>query len=76
MNMKDVKALSIPQGTVKKIEDANGNIIWGSQSAFPYRRLEYIHFNGAEYINTNKTVPGNTNYKRIDMYCKYLNLSN
>ena len=60
---------------VKSIKNSNGNIIWGSQSAFPYRRLEYIHFNGAEYINTNKTVPGNTNYKRIDMYCKYLDLS-
>lgn len=42
MNMKDVKAITIPQGSVKKIEDSNGNIIWGSQSAFPYRRLEYI----------------------------------
>lgn len=48
MNMKDVKAITIPEGTVKKIEDANGNIIWGSQSAFPYRRLEYIHFNGTD----------------------------
>ena len=27
---------------VSKIEDSNGKIIWGSQSAFPYRRLEYI----------------------------------
>ena len=33
---------------VNKIEDSNGNIIWGSQSAFPYRRLEYIHFNGSD----------------------------
>lgn len=55
--MKNVKAISIPvNGTdkvVKKIEDANGNIIWGSYDAFPYRRLEYINFNGAEYIQTN-----------------------
>ena len=54
MNMKDVKAITIPEGTVKKIEDSNGNIIWGSQSAFPYRRLEYIHFNGSEYILIEK----------------------
>lgn len=39
-------------GAVKMIQDSNGNIIWGSQSAFPYRRLEYIHFNGAERIET------------------------
>lgn len=36
---------------VNKIEDSNGNIIWGSQSAFPYRRLDYIHFSGAEGID-------------------------
>ena len=51
--MKDFKAITIPQGSVKKIEDSNGNVIWGSQSAFPYRRLKYIHFNGAEYIVEN-----------------------
>lgn len=45
---------------VKKIEDSNGNIIWGSQSAFPYRRLEYIHLNGAEYIQTNLKFQKNT----------------
>lgn len=48
MNMKDVKAITIPEGSVKKIEDSNGNIIWGSQDAYPYRRLEYIHFNGTD----------------------------
>lgn len=56
VTMKDVKAISIPvNGTdkvVNKIEDANGNIIWGSQAAFPYRRLEYIHFSGAEWLDT------------------------
>ena len=55
--MKNVKAISIPvNGTsynVKKIEDSNGNIIWGSLTAFPYRRLEYIHLNGAERVQTN-----------------------
>ena len=50
--MKDVKAITIPQGTVKKITDSNGNIIWGSYDAFPYRRLEYLKFSGSEYIMT------------------------
>ena len=52
MNMKNVKAITIPEGTVKKIENSNGDIIWGSYNAFPYRKLEYIHFNGAERIET------------------------
>ena len=38
--------------SVKKITNSNGDIIWGNPTAFPYRRLEYIHFNGAEYIDT------------------------
>ena len=50
--MKDIKAISIPEGQVKKIENSNGDIIWGSQAAFPYRLLEYVHLNGAEYIDT------------------------
>ena len=57
--MKNVKAISIPvNGTdkvVKKIEDANGNIIWGSQAAFPYRRLDYIESTGTQYIDTNQS---------------------
>lgn len=62
--MKDIKAITIPEGTVKKIEDANGNIIWGSQSAFPYRRLEYIEGDGNNYIITSSVVTtgGNVGY--------------
>lgn len=51
-NMKDVIEITIPQGSVKKIEDSNGNIIWGSQSAFPYRRLEYIQSTGKQAFDT------------------------
>ena len=58
--MKDVKEITIPQGSVKKIEDSNGNVIWGSESAFPYRRLEYIRFNGAEYLTTVKPETSKT----------------
>ena len=38
---------------VSKITTANGDIIWGSPDAFPYRLLDYIYFSGNnEYINT------------------------
>lgn len=59
--MKNVKAITIPEGTVKKIEDHNNVMIWGSYDAFPYRRLEYIHFNGAEYIQMD-FVAGTNGY--------------
>lgn len=53
MNMSNVKAITIPEGTVKKIENSNGNIIWGSYDAFPYRRLEYVDIPANAYVNLN-----------------------
>ena len=63
-NMKDVKEITIPQGSVKKIEDSNGNTIWGSQSAFPYRRLEYITSNGTQALDTGVKC-GRNSYMKI-----------
>ena len=51
MIMKNVQAISIPQGTVKKIQNVENQIIWGSYQAFPYRKLEYINMEG-NYIDT------------------------
>lgn len=66
MALNNVKELTIPVSgvdkSVKKIEDANGDIIWGSQSAFPYRKLEYINFSGTEYILTNDKPTNNRYY--------------
>lgn len=65
MEMKNVKAITIPEGAVKKIENSNGDIIWGSQDAFPYRRLEYIHTNGTDnYIATGCTT-NTTKYREV-----------
>lgn len=51
MPINDYKEITVPvNGTnkaVKQIQDSNGNIIWGSQSAFPYRRLEYLEMKNA-----------------------------
>lgn len=63
MALNDVKEITIPEGSVKQIQDSNGNIIWGSQSAFPYRRLEYIHFSGGEHLFTNYVPNYNTAIK-------------
>ena len=49
-DMKTVKAIQYNNKSLKNIKDSNGNIIWGSQSDYPYRRLEYIHFSGSEYL--------------------------
>lgn len=60
MALNDIKEITVTvNGTnkaVKQIEDSNGNIIWGSQSAFPYRRLEYIESDGVNYIDTGTRV--------------------
>ena len=65
--MKDVKAITIPQGTVKKIEDSNGNIIWGSQADFPYRRLEYIQGNKMTYGINSGQAPRLNSYMKLDV---------
>lgn len=50
LTITEVSEYQTVENPVVKITDSNGNIIWGSPGAFPYRRLEYIHFNGAEYL--------------------------
>lgn len=44
---------------VKKIE-SNNQIIWGSQSAFPYRRLEYIESDGTAAFDTQANCARNS----------------
>ena len=64
--MKDVKAITIPQGTVKKIENSNGDIIWGSPDAFPYRRLQYIQTTGKQAYDTGFAA-NRTSYMILEM---------
>ena len=73
-SMKDVKAITIPEGSVKKIEDSNGNIIWGSQVAFPYRILEYIDIPPDAYLNLNSAGDSNLGLK-LDINFNPLNVS-
>ena len=76
IDFSKVKTITIPEGSVKKIIDSTGAVLWGSETAFPYRRLEYIKFSGAEYINTFLAVPGNTSYKRLDIKVNLQNITN
>lgn len=68
MPINDYKEITIPEGSVKQIQDSNGNIIWGSQSAFPYRRLEYIE-------STDNTAKGKYCIQ-FDFYCSMSSSSN
>lgn len=45
---------------VKQIQDSNNNIIWGSWTYYPYRRLEYIHFSGVDEYFDIGYKPNNT----------------
>lgn len=66
----DATAITITEGNVKNIQDSNGNMIWGSLVDYPYRRLEYIYFNGNDYIDTGYT-PYNAMTFEID--CQFDN---
>ena len=63
MALNDVKEITIPEGSVKQIQDSNGNIIWGSESAFPYRMLEYIDIPADAYLNLGSQGNSNTGLK-------------
>ena len=75
IDFSQVKTITIPEGSVTKITDSTGAVIWANEVAFPYRRLEYIKFSGAEYINTRLSVPGNTSYKRFDIKVNLQNIT-
>lgn len=55
-NVNFVAGNEISEIDANIIKDPNDTIIWANDAAFPYRRLEYIHFNGAEYIQTPVTT--------------------
>lgn len=67
MDMGNVKSIydnSVGK-EVKKIQDANGNIIW-YKVPDGYRKVEYIHGDGEQYINTGYSANAN-----IEIELKY-----
>ena len=55
VDMSNVKQIMHNNKEVIKIEDSLGHILWQKGPEKPYRRLEYIHFNGNDYINSDYT---------------------
>lgn len=52
MNLASVKAIQIPEGTVKEIS-CNGVVLWtGQPSPVVYQDVEYIESTGTQYIDT------------------------
>ena len=76
IDFSQVKEITIPEGSVKQIADSSGTIIWKSKSAFPYRRLEYIKFSGAEYVDTNVLLASGNIYKRFDLSLDFQDITN
>lgn len=62
-DMKTVKAIIYNNKSLKNIKNTNGDIIWGSQSDYPYRRLEYIDIPPASYLNLNQQCNNETGLK-------------
>lgn len=76
VDMSNVKQIMHNNKEVIKIEDHLGNIIWQKPSI--YRRLEYIKFNGAEYVNTGKSITtSNINQRVVEfkIHVKYNNIT-
>lgn len=78
INMANVKQIMHNNKEVIKIEDSLGHIIWQKEPEQPYRRLEYIKFNGAEYVDTVKSITTsdiNQGIIEFKIHVKYNNIT-
>lgn len=65
VNMSNVKQIMHNNKEVIKIEDSSGHIIWQKVPEQPFRRLEYIAFDGTNYCDSAEHNANNRAY-RID----------
>lgn len=63
VNMSNVKQIMHNNKEVIKIEDSLGHIIWQKIAAQPYRRLEYIAFDGTNYCESTEHNANNRAYR-------------
>lgn len=63
MDFSTIKEITIPEGSVKKITDGDGNIIWQKIADQPYIRLEYISFDGTNYCVSAEYNANNRAYR-------------
>ena len=60
IDFSQVKTITIPEGSVKKITDSTGVVLWANETAFPYRRLQYIESNGSAALDTQANCARNS----------------
>lgn len=62
IDFSQVKTITIPEGSVYKIADSAGNILWADATKYPYRQLEWINFTGSQYCGIGSTWTINKAY--------------
>ena len=62
IDFSQVKTINIPEGSVTKITDSNGNTLWADDTKYPYRQLEWIKFTGNQYCGLGSTWTMNKAY--------------
>lgn len=55
IDFSQVKTITIPEGSVKKITDSTGNTLWSDDTKYPYRQLEWINFTGNQNCDIGST---------------------
>lgn len=60
IDFSQVKTIKIPEGSVTKITDPGGVVLWANEAAFPYRRLQYIESNGSAALDTQANCARNS----------------
>lgn len=72
MDLTQIKSITIPEGSVSKITDSQGNIMWVSADSteYPYERLEYLEGTGIRYGFDSGASPALNSY--MYMHFDYL----
>ena len=60
IDFSQVKTIMIPEGSVTKITDSTGAVLWVNEADFPYRRLQYIESNGRAALDTQANCAKNS----------------
>ena len=63
VDMSNVKQIMHNNKEVIKIEDSLGHILWQKESEQPFRRLEYIAFDGTNYCDSAEHNANNRAYR-------------
>ena len=69
IDFSQVRAITIPEGSVKQIEDSNGNVLWKEKTLI----TTTVNVPCSQFMTFTPTTLGGTTYRRINFNSGYVN---